>query len=184
MKNSQQGDEDFLDKLVQAWNTKSSRLYFESKRHQGTDAERAKNSLGTTEYTQRYDCDINGQFDDTWHLYGSKVLELPVMLNGQTMDCSTVCATQLPFKVERTHVCFDKVKFMNNGTNVRKNRTLFGKQQHSNGQEVVILAVQTSFEGTGNTKATSQAEKDTKSDDEHGSPIKHLTDWTGDLLVM
>ncbi|GCB72402.1 hypothetical protein scyTo_0006287 [Scyliorhinus torazame] len=60
--------------------------------------------------------------------------------DNQTRDCSTVCATQLPFKEDQTDACVDNAKFMHNGTNVRKNRTLFGKKQHSNGLEMVVLA--------------------------------------------
>ncbi|GCB78880.1 hypothetical protein scyTo_0021243 [Scyliorhinus torazame] len=90
--------------------------------------------------------------DNSRHLHGRKVLELadmhdkPYQLesnsdDNQTRDCSTVCATQLPLKVLQTNMCVDYTKFTHNGTNVRKNKTLFGQQQHSNGQEVVVLAV-------------------------------------------
>ncbi|GCB76281.1 hypothetical protein scyTo_0018322 [Scyliorhinus torazame] len=129
MKNSQRGDEDSLGKLVpdvvhqefkhtlehptgtdvtefdgtpeNPEGMDGREIEFESIRHQGTDPKRIKNGSGTTENTQRDDCDTNGQFDDTWHLHGRKVLELVVMID-KTRDCST-CATQLPFKVEQTH---------------------------------------------------------------------------------
>ncbi|GCB71608.1 hypothetical protein scyTo_0008881 [Scyliorhinus torazame] len=104
----------------------------ESTKRKGTDPERT-NSSGPTVYTQRYDC-AKGQFNDTWHLNDDKVLKLAVVLHkpykmgsnpddNQKRDCSTVCATQLLFKVQQTNVYVDNAKFTHNGTHVRKNRT-------------------------------------------------------------